>query len=145
MDVAAIREQWHGHPFDEIERTIDSARLLAYAEAIQETDPRYADASHPDFQASPTYVTLFAGHRTFPEGFPRFGSRGFDADKAVHIHGPIRPGDTLRGRSQIHDIYEKTGRSGPMYFIVHRMEFRNQHDELVSIVDWRFVQRPDPE
>ena len=51
--------------------------------------------------------------------------------------------DRLTARSHIHDIYEKTGRSGQMVFIVHRMEFSNQREELVSIVDWRFVQRPD--
>jgi hypothetical protein len=145
MDVAAARATWVGHTFDEIERQIDLDRLLAYSEAVQESDPRFLDPSHPDFRAPPTYVTLFAGQRTFPDGFPRFGSRGFDAGKAVHIHGPVRPGDTLTGRSQIHDIYEKTGRSGPMYFIVHRMEFRNQRDELVSVVDWRLVQQPGPE
>jgi hypothetical protein len=30
-----------------------------------------------------------------------------------------------------------------MLFIVHRMEFSNQRDELVSIVDWRMVVRMD--
>ena len=28
-----------------------------------------------------------------------------------------------------------------MLFIVHRMEFSNQADEMVSIVDWRMVVR----
>ena len=30
-----------------------------------------------------------------------------------------------------------------MLFIVHRMEFTNQNDELISIVDWRMVVRLD--
>ena len=43
------------------------------------------------------------------------------------------------------DIYEKTGRSGLMVFIVHRMEFENQDGTPVSIVDWRLVRQPDVE
>ncbi|MCP4036774.1 MAG: MaoC family dehydratase, partial [bacterium] len=56
-------------------------------------------------------------------------------------YAPMRPGDTITGRSQIHDIYEKTGRSGPMMFVVHRMEFTNQDGVKVAIVDWRVVMR----
>jgi acyl dehydratase len=80
----------------------------------------------------------------WPDRFPRLskGSFGFDAGKRVEVHGPIRPGDVLTARSKIHDIYEKTGRSGSMVFIVHRMEFWNQREEPVSVVDWRLVQQP---
>ncbi len=45
------------------------------------------------------------------------------------------------GRSEIHDVYEKTGRSGSMLFRVHRMTFSNQSGEVVSVVDWRMVVR----
>ena len=83
--------------------------------------------------------------RILPAEFPRIGSRGFDAGKTVVSLAPIRPGDTLTARSRIADIYEKTGRSGPMVFIVHRMEFQNQNGEDVSVVDWRMVRQPDPE
>jgi hypothetical protein len=41
--------------------------------------------------------------------------------------------------SLIHDIYEKTGRTGPMVFLVHRMEFASQTGDPVSTVDWRMV------
>ena len=50
-------------------------------------------------------------------------------------------GDRIQGRSEIADIYEKTGRSGTMLFIVHRMNFYNQQDTHLATVDWRLVQR----
>ena len=62
--------------------------------------------------------------------------------KCVEVYGPIRPDDKIIARSEIHDIYEKTGRSGSMLFIVHRMEFSNQKGEPVSVVDWRRVIQP---
>ena len=82
------------------------------------------------------------GARVLPDHFPRFSSGfGFDAGKCVTVLGPIRVGDRVTAKSKIHDIYTKTGRSGTMLFIVHRMEFSNQRGEPVSIVDWRMVQR----
>ena len=59
----------------------------------------------------------------------------------VEWKAPIRPGDCVVARSHIHDIFEKTGRSGGMMFIVHRMEFSNQDDQLVAIVDWKMIQK----
>jgi len=82
------------------------------------------------------------GRRILPDDFPRFSSGyGFDAGKCVQALRPILPGDRITARSKIHDVYTKTGRSGTMVFIVHRMEFSNQRGEPVSIVDWRMVQR----
>ena len=39
------------------------------------------------------------------------------------------------------NCFEKTGRSGKMLFVVHRMEFFNQSGDRVSTVDWKLVQR----
>jgi acyl dehydratase len=81
----------------------------------------------------------------FPKGFPRLGNgRGIDGGKAVVVHGPVRPGEVLSGRSEIADIYEKTGRSGTMIFVVHRTHFFNASGEEVSTVDWRLIQGTDP-
>ena len=77
-----------------------------------------------------------------PEDFPKFDLRAMiDAGKAVTWPAPIRPGETLTAKSHLHDIYEKTGRSGRMVFMVHRMEFSNAQGELVSVVDWRLILR----
>ena len=67
--------------------------------------------------------------------------RCFDAGKSIEVHKPVRPGDRVTGRSEIHDIYEKSGRTGTMLFIVHRMNFYNQADDHLATVDWRLVQR----
>jgi len=147
VDVAKLKEAWTGFAFDEVEFDVTSEELVEYARAVGETQGRFVDPSHPEFRAVPNFTTKYHGRRMFPENFPTLSKRhfGFDAGKCVEVHGPIHPGDRLIARSRIHDVYEKTGRSGAMVFIVHRMEFSNQRSDLVAIVDWRFVQRPDPE
>jgi hypothetical protein len=142
MEIAKLKEEWTGFEFDTSTFQVSEREILDFALACGETDPRFTDASHDDFQAPTTYASRFSGRRVLPPEFPKLSRRGFDAGKCVQSLAPIRPGDSLTGASRIYDIYEKTGRSGTMIFIVHRMEFRNQRDELVSIVDWRMVQQP---
>ncbi len=145
MHVKGIDPGWVGREFDVAEFKVSEEDIVEFAKACGEVDPRFTDPSHPDFQAPPTLPAKFVGRRILPEEFPRIGSRGFDAGKTVTSLAPIRPGDRLTARSRIADIYEKTGRSGPMVFIVHRMEFQNQRGEDVAVVDWRMVRQPDPE
>ena len=145
MDVEAIKKNWLNREFDVAEFPITQERILAYVHACGETDPRFSDPEHPEFQAPPTFTAQYVGRRILPRDFPMLGFRGFDAGKTVVLHGPARPGDTLFAHSKIADAYEKTGRSGRMVFLVHRMEFVNQKEERVSTVDWRMVRQPDAE
>ena len=140
VDVAALRTEWVDHEFDQTDFVVDQHQMLEWAEACGETDPRFTDPDHPDFQAHPSFTTKFGSRRVLPEDFPKFGDGfGIDGGKAVEVHRPVRAGDVLTGHSAIHDIYEKTGRSGTMVFIVHRMVFTNQDGEPVSTVDWRMI------
>jgi hypothetical protein len=142
IDVDKLKRDWAGAAFDTAEFEIRPEDLRDFALACGETAPHYTDPDDPGFRAVPNFTSRYVGRRILPDDFPRFSNGfGFDAGKAVTVLGPIRPGDRITARSQIHDIYTKTGRSGTMLFIVHRMEFSNQRGEPVSIVDWRMVQR----
>ncbi len=141
MNALELKSKFAGYVFDEISVTVKAESLVGYAKACGETQPRFTDPSHPDFQALPNYPTRFHGTRGLPEDFPIDMVRCFDAGKSIQIHAPVRAGDVIEGRSEIADIYEKTGRSGKMLFIVHRMNFYNQRGVHLATVDWRLVQR----
>ena len=64
-----------------------------------------------------------------------------DAGKGVEPLAPIRPGQTLTGKSHLHDIYTKTGRSGRMIFLVTRMELFDESGTHVANSDTRTVIR----
>ncbi len=142
VDVAAIRSDWAGTEFETATFEIDAGRLVDWAAACGETDPRFVDPDHPDFQAHPNFTACLGTGRMLPEDFPRFGDGfGIDGGKTVNVHGAVRPGDTLTGRASVHDVYDKTGRSGTMVFIIHRMDFVNDAGESVSTVDSKMIRR----
>jgi hypothetical protein len=139
VDLKAAREEWVGKVFQEIELTVDQHRMLEWAISCGETDPRFVDPAHPDFQASTSFPTHLNAARILPDGFPDFGTRGIDGGKSIEWHRPMRVGQKLHATVQIGDLYEKTGRSGTMVFIVNRMNFYDEADRLVCVVDWRMI------
>ncbi len=142
LSVAELKERFEGTVFDAVDVPARGEDMKEFALACGETDPRYTDRTHEDFQAPVNFTTKYHGARMLPEDFPRFDRRTMiDAGKAVAWHAPIRAGETITAKSHLHDIYEKTGRSGLMVFLVHRMEFTNAEGELLSVVDWRLILR----
>ncbi len=141
MNAEELKAKFTGYVFDEIELDAKTESLVGFATACGETQPKFTDPKDADFQAVPNYLTRIHGARAMPEDFPVDMHRCFDAGKAVEFHAPVRQGDKIQGRSEIADIYEKSGRSGSMLFIVHRMNFYNQSGDHLATVDWRLVQR----
>jgi len=143
FNIDEMKQQFVNHQFDEVEFVVEADDMVAFAEACGETFPHFIDPTARDFRAVPSYASRYHGRRSLPKGFPVNMMASFDAGKSVEVTAPIHAGDRLTARSHIHDIFEKTGRSGGMLFIVHRMEFSNQNDVKVSTVDWRMVVRLD--
>ena len=144
LDLNELRDRWIGVEFDWATFEMDTTQMLEWAQASGEVDPRFIDPEHEDFQAHPGFTAHCMSGRLFPENFPQIGGGfGIDGGQRVDAHAAIRAGDTLTATTTIADIFDKTGRSGTMIFIVQRMEFRNQSDTLVSTVDWKMIKKAD--
>ncbi len=139
-DIEEVREKFLNLDFDEKTFEIDANVTIEYARLCGETAERFLDKTHPDFQASPTYVASLSGRRSLPENFPRFGI-GMDAGKGVECLQPVIPGSTITGKTHLHDIYTKTGRSGRMIFVVTRLEFYDDKGNHLANSDSRMVMR----
>ncbi|MEZ5557538.1 MAG: MaoC family dehydratase N-terminal domain-containing protein [Pseudomonadales bacterium] len=145
FDIEALRAQYLNVDFDEQHFELGAEQIVDFARACGETAPRYTDPSHPDFQAPPTFPTSFHAGRRLPEGFPTLPGLGMDAGKAVAPKAPIRPGVKLTGRTHLHDLYVKTGRSGKMTFMVTRMEIYDPDEVQLATADTRIVIRERPQ
>jgi hypothetical protein len=132
-----------GRVFDVTEfGPIAASEMIAFARALGETAECYLDDG-PALRAHPTFCVKFRGRKGFPDDFPAklLGPMSFDAGKDIALGAPIRPGDTVRVSSSVHDVYEKTGRSGGMTFVVVRFAMTNQHSEHVATIDNRLMYR----
>jgi acyl dehydratase len=120
--------------------------IQAFAQAVGETDPRYLDAdaaklgSTGGLIAPPIFYDTFRAGQ-IPDPQVRFGKIGFNAGQRCEFYGPIRPGDTITMKARITDVYEKTGRTGKMVFIVRETTYENQQGEMLAKVEQSQVRR----
>lgn len=124
-----------------VSEPVTAAEIREFAEAAGESDARYF-GERP--VAPPTFCIKFRGELFFHPAIPReLLMTGFDAGKDVTFGEPIHPGDVIRTTSVVHDVYDKTGRTGTMTFVVSRQTLTNQRGEAVAVIDSRFVFRAD--
>jgi len=110
-------------------------------DAIQQYVAASGEPAANEVTAPPTFVVRLRGHHWMPANMPDLGRVGFDAGKDIEFGVPVRVGDVLTAVSTVHDIYEKTGRSGSMVFVVLRTVVTNQREDEVAVIDQKMMFR----
>jgi len=144
LDVATLRSRFVDHEFEAKAFEVEPGAIVAFALALGERSPRYLDPSHPDFQAPPTFTSSLMTNRQLPPGFPVIEGLTMNAGKSLEVMRPVRPGRVV-GHARLHEIFEKTGRSGQMVFLVSRMALYDQAGDLLALSDSRQVIRERPD
>jgi acyl dehydratase len=91
--------------------------------------------------APPSFAGVFRLAELTFEKLPQ-GSRRLAAGMEVDFIAPIRAGDRITMTSRIKEVYEKTGRTGSMVFMVIGSTLKNQEGDVVALIDHRFMHRP---
>ncbi|HEX2173142.1 MAG TPA: MaoC family dehydratase N-terminal domain-containing protein [Dehalococcoidia bacterium] len=79
-----------------------------------------------DWVAPPLFCNVLTSGGAQPETKIEGGRRRFAANQSYEPLAPIRVGDRLSATARITEMYEKTGRSGAMLFVVRETTFTNQ-------------------
>lgn len=124
--------------------TVERGKIKEFARAIGDLSPFYLDdavgraSEWGDIIAPPTFPTTFRDETADTGSMLR--DLGVDIGRILHgeqefeHYKPIRPGETYLCRSRVTDIYEKTGRSGAMAFVVREMAVTDGDNEIVCLV-----------
>ena len=126
---------------------VTAESIRQYCEALEETNPLYLDEAFARENGpfggliAPPGILQTARLGSAPDPKVQFGNTSFMAGSRQEFHLPIRPGDTIEAFAQVKEVYEKTGRSGRMVFVVNRTRYMNQHGEDVAITERSMVLR----
>jgi hydroxyacyl-ACP dehydratase HTD2-like protein with hotdog domain len=123
---------------------VERGKIKEFARAIGDLSPFYLDdavgraSEWGDIVAPPTFAITFrddnADTGTVLKDLGVDISRILHGEQEFESYKPIRPGETYLCRSRITDIYEKTGRSGAMAFVVREMTVTDPDNEIVCLV-----------
>lgn len=122
--------------------TVERGRIKDFARAIGDLNPFYLDdrvgqaSPWGDVIAPPTFPTSFRDESADSAAVLR--DLGVDISRVLHgeqefeLVRPMKPGETFLCRTRVVDIYEKSGRSGPMAFIVRETAITDRANEVVA-------------
>ena len=122
--------------------TVERGKIKEFARAIGDPNPFYLDdeigraSQWGDVIAPPTFAVTFRDEKADSAALLR--DLGVDISRVLHgeqefeLHRPIRPGETYLCRGRVTDIYEKTGKSGAMAFVVRETAVTDRANELVA-------------
>ena len=91
---------------------------------------------YPDLVAPPTFAITFRDEQADTGSLLR--DLGTDVSRLLHgeqefeIFRQLRPGETYLCRSTVVEQYEKTGKSGPMGFVVRETTVTDHENEIVA-------------
>ena len=130
--------------FSRSEQHVTRQILLDYASILGSGDPVHVDAAaaraqgYRDIIALLTFVTW---HGAGPIAPPEMALQGIgiNAGYDCTFYRPVYPGDTLTYTTRLADLYEKTGRSGTMRFVVRETTVINQDGETVALLRNSFI------
>ncbi len=126
---------------------VTAERIAAFCDAVGDNNPLYLDpiaareGPYGRIIAPPALVASFRHADNVFDRIALFRGGGLKAGIDVEIESPVFAGDALRIASEVKDMYEKTGRTGTMVFVVVRSTLTNQHDQVVARVDFRMMRR----
>jgi acyl dehydratase len=127
-------------PIEVTAEMIANFRMAIGYTPARDIDPA-AVASSDELVAPPAFAGIFRLAELTFEKLPN-GSRRLAAGMEVDFVAPIRAGDRIMMASRITEVYEKTGRTGAMVFMVIGSTLKNQNGEIVARIDHRFMHRP---
>jgi acyl dehydratase len=122
--------------------TVERGKIKEFARAIGDLNPLYVDdrlgqaSEWGDIIAPPTFATTFrdegADTSTFLRDLGTDISRVLHGEQEFEMLRPIQPGHTYVCRPRVLDVYEKTGKSGPMAFAVRETVITDRGNDIVG-------------
>lgn len=126
---------------------VTAEAIRAFAEAVGDLNPLYLDraaarqAGYPEVIAPPTFCMHLRGGRMLPEVPLPPGMVSLHAGQELEFYDEILAGQTYTATAKVTEVYEKTGRSGPLGVIVREMTIRNAAGSPVVVLRERQIIR----
>ena len=117
------------------ETVVEAGHLKRFAEAIGDPNPRWREEAPPTFLVAHAPVMLhLAEAEEYGKGWLNGGNR-------FEYFEPVRAGDRIKATGRIAEVYEKSGSSGNLLFIIFETSYVNQHGKLAARVRGTAIRR----
>src|SRR5256714_15532525 len=106
--------------------TVEAGHLNRFAEAIGDPNPRWLE------EAPPTFLVAIAPTSYHLDEAEQYGKGWLNGGNRFEYLEPVKVGDRITATGKVADVYEKSGSSGNLLFIIFETEYTNQHGRTVA-------------
>ena len=124
-----------GVPAPAISAPVEAGHLKRFVDAIGDPNPRWLNQAPPTFLVALVPVSMH-----LPEA-EEYGKGWLNGGNRFEHMEPVMVGDRITATGRVVDVYEKTGSSGPMLFIIFETEYVNQRGRTVARVRGTAIRR----
>lgn len=127
--------------------TVTAEEIRRFAEAVGDLNPLYLDAEaaqaagYSNIIAPPLFCMKMRGGRMRPDVPLEPGYASLHAGQDLEFVDEIYAGQTYTVTAKVAEAYEKTGRSGPMGFIVREVDIKDADGRVVVTLKERQIVR----
>ena len=108
------------------EAMVEVGHLKRFVEAIGDPNPRWAE------EAPPTFLVALAPASVHLADAEEYGKGWLNGGNRFEYFEPVKVGDRIKATGRVADVYEKTGSSGSLLFIIFETDYVNQEGHLVA-------------
>ena len=108
------------------EAIVEAGHLKRFVEAIGDPNPRWTK------EAPPTFLVALAPASMHLDEAEEYGKGWLNGGNRFEYFEPVKVGDRITATSRVADVYEKTGGSGSMLFIIFETDYVNQDGRSVA-------------
>jgi hypothetical protein len=108
------------------EAAVEAGHLKRFAEAIGDTNPRWRS------EAPPTFLVALAPVSVHLAEAEEYGKGWLNGGNRFEYIETVRVGDRITATGRIADVYEKSGSSGNLLFIIFETDYVNQDGRTVA-------------
>ena len=124
-----------GVPAPAVSAPVEPGHLKRFVDAIGDPNPRWLNQAPPTFLVALVPVSMHLPEaEEYGKGWLNGGNR-FEHMESVMV------GDRITATGRVVDVYEKTGSSGSMLFIIFETEYVNQRGRTVARVRGTAIRR----
>ncbi|HXN90944.1 MAG TPA: MaoC family dehydratase N-terminal domain-containing protein [Candidatus Sulfotelmatobacter sp.] len=120
---------------ESVSAPVEAGHVRRFVQAIGDPNPRWQR------EVPPTFLVALAPVSAHLAEAEAYGKGWLNGGNRFEYFAPVKIGDTITATGRIADVYEKSGSTGNLLFIIFETAYANQRRELVARLRGTMIRR----
>jgi hypothetical protein len=120
---------------EQVTAMVEAGHVRRFAEAIGDPNPRWKE------EVPPTFLVALAPVSLHLKEAEEYGKGWLNGGNRFEYLAPVRIGDRITATGSVADVYEKSGSSGNLLFIIFETKYANESGTVVARLRGTMIRR----